>query len=66
VPLEAYGDRLLALPAEGVVRHGAVLPSLTDPSERNWAIFLAVFAFSEIISRILLLFYTDKEHLVGR
>jgi hypothetical protein len=42
------------------------LPSLTGPSERNWAIFFAVFAFSEIISRILLPFYTDKEHLVGR
>jgi hypothetical protein len=41
------------------------LPSLTDPSERNWAIFFAVFAFSEIINRILLPFYTDKEHLVG-
>jgi hypothetical protein len=40
------------------------LPSPTDPSERNWAIFFAVLAFSEIISRILLPFYTDKEHLV--
>src|SRR5215210_4217651 len=42
------------------------LPSFAGPSARNWAIFFAAFAFSEIISRILLRFYTDKEHLVGR
>src|SRR5215212_1737660 len=34
------------------------LPSFTCPSARNWAIFLAAFAFSEIISRILSLFIT--------
>src|SRR5829696_1435516 len=42
------------------------LPSLTDPSARNQAIFFAAFAFSEIISRILLRFYTDKTQFVGR
>src|SRR3712207_5871079 len=40
------------------------LPSLTGPSARYWAIFLAAFAFSEIINRILLRFYTDKDHFV--
>src|ERR687897_3275783 len=35
------------------------LPSFTDPSERNWAIFFAVFAFSEMISRILILVITQ-------
>ncbi len=39
---------------------------MTLPSARNWAIFFAAFAFSEIISRILLQFYTDKAHFVGR
>jgi hypothetical protein len=34
------------------------LPSFTEPSARNWAIFFAAFAFSEIINRILLRFYT--------
>src|SRR5215211_4886447 len=40
------------------------LPSLTDPSERNWAIFFAVFAFSEIISRILILVITQCSGLL--
>src|SRR5215216_1676618 len=40
----------------GMLRY---LPSLTDPSARDRAIFFAAFAFSEIISRILLSFITQ-------
>jgi hypothetical protein len=39
-------------------------PSFTDPSDRNWAIFFAVFAFSEIISRILILVITQCSGLI--
>src|SRR5215207_2467396 len=42
------------------------LPSLTDPSARNWATFFAAFAFSELISRILILVITQCSTLFHR
>src|SRR5215218_369622 len=42
------------------------LPSLTDPSARNWEIFFAALAFSEIINRILILFITQCSTLFHR